>query len=162
MVAVPQPFWFSKDDYYYNIQVPYLGQKRADEEYPMKSFFDEGVVVASSSDYPVTIPCNPLEAIQYGITRSEFNTTNSSEILWPEERVTLEQMIRSFTINGAYANFLENETGSIEVGKKADLVVLDKNLFEIPVNEINQAKVIMTIFEGEEVFIDSTFSSIIH
>jgi predicted amidohydrolase YtcJ len=162
VVAVPQPFWFSKDDYYYNIQVPYLGQKRADEEYPMKSFFDEGVVVASSSDYPVTIPCNPLEAIQYGITRSEFNTTNSSEILWPEERVTLEQMIRSFTINGAYANFLENETGSIEVGKKADLVVLDKNLFEIPVNEINQAKVIMTIFEGEEVFVDSTFSSIIH
>ncbi len=136
VVAIPQPYWFSKDNYYYNIQVPYLGQKRADEEYPMKSFFDEGVVVASSSDYPVTIPCNPLEAIQFGITRSEFNTTDPNEILWPEERVTLEQMIRSFTINGAYANFLEKETGSIEVGKKADLIVLDKNLFEIPVTEI--------------------------
>lgn len=158
VVAIPQPYWFSKDDYYYNIQVPYLGQKRADEEYPMKSFFDEGVVVASSSDYPVTIPCNPLQAIQYGITRSEFNTTDSSEILWPEERVTLEQMIRSFTINGAYANFLEKETGSIEVGKKADIIVLDKNLFEIPVTEIHKAKVLMTLFEGKEVFIDSLFA----
>lgn len=158
VVAIPQPYWFSKDDYYYNIQVPYLGQKRADEEYPMKSFFDQGVVVASSSDYPVTIPCNPLQAIQYGITRSEFNTTDSSEILWPEERVTLEQMIRSFTINGAYANFLEKETGSIEVGKKADIIVLDKNLFEIPVTEIHKAKVLMTLFEGKEVFIDSLFA----
>lgn len=157
VIAVPQPYWFSKDDYYYNIQVPYLGQKRADEEYPMKSFFDEGVVVASSSDYPVTIPCNPLEAIQYGITRSEFNTTDSTEVLWPEERVTLEQMIRSFTINGAYANFLERETGSIEVGKKADMIVLDKNLFEIPVTEIHKAKVLMTLFEGKEVFKDTGF-----
>lgn len=157
VVAVPQPYWFSKDNYYYDIQVPYLGQKRADEEYPMNSFFDEGVVVASSSDYPVTIPCNPMEAIQYGITRSEFNTTDSSEILWPEERVTLEQMIRSFTINGAYANFLEKETGSIEVGKKADIIVLDKNLFEIPVTEIYKARVLITLFEGEEVYADSTF-----
>jgi predicted amidohydrolase YtcJ len=157
VIAVPQPYWFSKDDYYYNIQVPYLGQKRANEEYPMKSFFDKGVVVASSSDYPVTIPCNPLEAIQYGITRSEFNRTDSSEILWPEERVSLEQMIRSFTINGAYANFLEKETGSIEVGKKADLIVLDKNLFDIPVTDIHKVKVLITIFEGNEAFTDNSF-----
>jgi predicted amidohydrolase YtcJ len=157
VIAVPQPYWFIKDDYYYNIQVPYLGQERADEEYPMKSFFDNDVVVASSSDYPVTIPCNPLVAIQYGITRSKLNTKDSTEVLWPEERVTLEQMIRSFTINGAYANFLEKETGSIEVGKKADLIVLNKNLFEIPVTEISNAKVLLTFFEGEEVFVDSSF-----
>lgn len=160
VIAVPQPYWFSKDDYYYNIQVPYLGQQRADEEYPMKSFFDEGIVVASSSDYPVTIPCNPLEAIQYGITRSEFNTTDSTEILWPEERVTIEQMIQSFTINGAYANFLEKETGSIEVGKKADLIVLDKNLFDIPATEIHKVRVLLTLFEGKEIFVDSTFNPV--
>ena len=157
VVAVPQPYWFSKDDYYYNIQVPYLGQQRADEEYPLESFFKAGVVVASSSDYPVTIPCNPLNAIQIGITRSELDTTDPKEILWSEEKATLEQMIRSFTINGAVANFLEKETGSIEVGKQADLIVLDKNLFQIPVIEINKVKVLQTIFEGNEVFRDSTF-----
>jgi predicted amidohydrolase YtcJ len=157
VIAVTQPYWFIKDDYYYNIQLPYLGQIRADEEYPMASFFAEGVEVASSSDYPVTIPCNPLKAIQFGITRSDLNTTDPKEILWPEERVTLEQMIRSFTINGAYANFLDKVTGSIEVGKMADLIVLDKNLFKIPVTEINRVKVVLTLFEGKEVFADSTY-----
>ena len=154
VVAVPQPYWFMKDDYYYNIQVPYLGLKRADDEYPMASFFKAGVVVASASDYAVTIPCNPLKAIQIGITRSCLGVTDPKEILWPEERATLEQMIASFTINGAYANFLENTTGSIEVGKMADLIVLDKNLFKVPVDEISKVKVILTFFAGKEVFSD--------
>jgi predicted amidohydrolase YtcJ len=154
VVAVPQPYWFMKDDYYYNIQVPYLGLKRADEEYPLESFFKAGVVVASSSDYAVTIPCNPLRAIQIGITRSILGVTDPKEILWPEERATLEQMIASFTINGAYANFLENTTGSIEVGKMADMIVLDKNLFKIPGDEISKVKVILTYFAGKKIFSD--------
>jgi predicted amidohydrolase YtcJ len=159
VVAVPQPYWFMKDDLYYKIQVPYLGLKRADDEYPMESFFKAGVVVASSSDYAVTIPCNPLRAIQIGITRSVLGVTDPKEILWPEERATLEQMIASFTINGAYANFLENTTGSIEVGKMADLIVLDKNLFNIPVDEISKVKVILTFFGGKEVFSDGIIKS---
>ena len=63
--------------------------------------------------------------------------------------------IASFTINGAYANFLEGETGSIEVGKKADLVVLERNLFDIPTEEIGDVKVLMTMFEGKAVLRDS-------
>ena len=160
VIAVPQPYWFKKDNYYYDIQVPYLGQKRADEEYPMESFFKAGVIVASSSDYPVTIPCNPFIAIQTGITRSELNNTDTSNILWPQESVTLEQMITSFTINGAFANFIENITGSIEEGKSADLIVIDSDLFDIPVNEISRTKVLQTIFRGEEVYRDSTYSPI--
>ena len=158
VTAIPQPYWFMKDDYYYKIQVPYLGQKRADEEYPMKSFFDAGVIVASSSDYSVTIPCNPLHAIQIGMTRCKLDQTDPKEVLWPAERVTLDQMIASFTINGAYANFLEGTTGSIEVGKMADLIILDKNLFNIPVTEISKSKVLLTLFEGKEVFKDKSFT----
>lgn len=150
-VAVTQPFWFMKDDYYSKIQVPYLGLTRADQEYPMESFFETGVTVTSSSDYTVTIPCDPIQAIQIGMTRRLPGLTDPDAVLWPEERASLEQMIASFTINGAYANFLENTTGTIETGKSADLVVLDKNLFELPADEIGAAKVILTLFEGRQV-----------
>lgn len=149
-VAVPQPYWFMKDDYYYNLQVPYLGQARADAEYPMESFFKAGVPVASSSDYTVTIPCDPLQAIQIGMTRRSPGKTGPDDVLWPEERATLEQMIASFTIFGAYANFLEKETGSIEPGKSADLVVLDRDLFGMSPDEIGKARVVMTLFRGKE------------
>lgn len=158
VVAVTQPYWFMKDDYYHNLQVPYLGQERADAEYPMESFFRAGVVVASSSDYPVTLPCNPLVGIQLGITRSRPGETNPGEVLWPAERASLEEMIASFTINGAYANFLDTLTGSIEVGKSGDLIVLDKNLFAVPATEIASAKILMTLFEGKVAYRDSSSS----
>ena len=158
VVAVTQPFWFMKDDYYYHIQVPYLGQERADAEYPMGSFFKAGVMVTSSSDYSVTIPCNPLVAIQTGMTRSRPETTDPKEVLWPAEKATLDQMIASFTINGAYANFLEKSTGSLEVGKMADVIVLDKNLFNIPAADISKARVLMTLFEGKEGFKDKSLN----
>jgi len=149
-VAVPQPFWFMKDDYYRNLQVPYLGQARADTEYPMESFFRAGVPVASSSDYTVTIPCDPLQAIQIGMMRREPGKTSGADVLWPEERATLEEMIASFTIFGAYANFLEKETGSIEPGKSADLVVLDKDLFALAPDQAGTARVVRTYFRGRE------------
>ncbi|MCC0564332.1 amidohydrolase [Brevibacillus borstelensis] len=158
VIGVPQPFWFFKEPgYYEDIQVPYLGQERADREYPMKSFIAAGVHMASSSDYPVTQEFSPLDGIERGVTRAEHGSTDPGDILWPEERATLADMIASFTIEGAYANFLENETGSIEIGKKADLVVLEKNLFEIPATQINETKVLLTLFEGKPVYRDSSF-----
>ncbi len=120
----------------------------------MESFFRAGVVVASGSDYAVTIPCDPLQAIQIGITRSVPGVSDPREVLWPEERATLDQMIASFTRNGAYANFIEDTTGSIEVGKAADLIVLDKNLFRVPAGEIGKVKVVLTFFAGKPVFSD--------
>jgi hypothetical protein len=61
-------------------------------------------------------------------------------------------MIVSYTYNGAYANFLEKETGSIEVGKQADIVVLDQNVFDIPTTEIAKTKVLLTLVDGQVVF----------
>ncbi len=156
IVGLPQPFWFKVDDYYDELALPYLGQERADRQYPMQSLVESGVVMASSSDFPVTIPFDPLIAIQTGITRTSINKTEN-RVLWPSERSTLEDMIRSFTYNGAYANFLEHEVGSLEVGKMADLVVLEKNLFNIPVEEIAEVKVLLTLVEGNVVHQENDF-----
>ena len=89
------------------------------------------------------------------VTRSPLGTV-TDDILWPEERVSLEEMVASFTINGAYSNFLEDNTGSLEAGKQADFVVVDQNIFEVPAEEIANTKVLRTFIDGELVYsIDS-------
>jgi predicted amidohydrolase YtcJ len=156
VIGVPNPYWFKVDDYYWSLALPYLGKERADKQYPLRSFIDAGVIMASASDFPVTIPFDPLIGMQIGITRSEIGKL-TQEILWTNESVNLEQMITSFTYNGAYANFLEKEVGSLEIGKQADIVVLDQNLFEIPATEIANTKVLLTYVDGKEVFRASEF-----
>ncbi len=127
----------------------------------MKSFFDAGVHVASASDFPVTPEPNALVGIQLGVMRWlpgdfavwEYPPPPSLEgVLWPEERVTVEQMMRSYTIEGAYSNFLEDETGSIELGKSADLVVVDTDITTCAPEEIGTSLVLMTMFEGRRVY----------
>ena len=157
VIGLPQPFWFKVDDYYSELALPYLGLERANKQYPMQSFLDTGVVMAGGSDFPVTIPFDPLIAIQYGITRTSIEE-GYEEVLWPEEKACLEDMIRCFTYNGAYSNFLENETGSIEVGKKADFIVLDKNIFKIPIDKISKTKILLTFVGGKEVYRNSNYS----
>ena len=76
----------------------------------------------------------------------------------PEEGITLPGAIAGYTIRGAYLDFAEKETGSIEAGKAADLVVLDRNLFEIPAAKIHEAKVLLTLLEGREVYRAQGFS----
>ena len=160
VTAVPDPYWFIKDDYYTYLQLPYLGLPRADEEYPMKSFFDAGVTVASASDFPVTIPPDPLMGIAVGVNRwapdyvYEYPAPPSLDgVLWPEERVTVKQMIRSFTIEGAKANYLEKKTGTIKVGKRADLVVLDTNLLKVAdPTELFSAHVLFTMGNGQVLY----------
>jgi predicted amidohydrolase YtcJ len=160
VTAVPDPYWFIKDDYYTYLQVPYLGQPRADLEYPMRSFFKAGANVASASDYPVTIPPDPLMGIAVGVNRWapdyvwEYPAPPSLDgVLWPEERATVKQMIRSFTIGGAKANFLDGKIGTIKVGKRADLVVLDTNLLKVPdPTDLFKAHTLFTMSGGRVVY----------
>jgi hypothetical protein len=161
VVALPQPYWFAKDELYRGVQVPYLGLPRADFEYPMRSFWDEGVVVASASDYPVVSRPDPLLGIQRGMLRGGSDSDQVDDMLWPEERVSVEQMIESFTINAAYANFLEAETGSVEIGKAADLVVLDENILEVPPENVSEARVLLTLFGGVPVHVETPFDDLV-
>jgi predicted amidohydrolase YtcJ len=121
----------------------------------MRSFFRDAVLVASSSDYPVTLPPNPLAGIETGVLRWYQEGSNGSEILWPAERCTVEQMIDSFTINGSKSLFLEKTSGSIEVGKSADFVILNRNILKISpklIGDSKESRVLATYFRGRKVF----------
>ena len=118
----------------------------------MRSFLRAGVAAAGASDYPVSPPPDPLLAIQRGVLRRDPTAAVENAELWAEEAVDVETMIAAFTLAGARANFLEHETGSLEVGKSAELVVLRENLLEMPAERIHEAAVELTLFRGRPVF----------
>jgi predicted amidohydrolase YtcJ len=94
---------------------------------------------------------NPLLAIEVAITRQN-PYENAGPVLDESEGVDLATMIDAYTINGAYLMKQDDQQGSIEVGKRADFVVLDRNLFEIPAVQISDAQVVMTVYGGEDVY----------
>jgi predicted amidohydrolase YtcJ len=149
VVANFEPLWASGDEYLTRLTEPALGQARSRWLYPIASVIRTGAVVSGGSDWSVS-SLNPLEGIEVGITHREPGDRRPP---WhPAERVDLPAMLALYTINAAYANHQERETGSIEPGKLADLVVLDRNLFELPPAQIHQARVTWTLLEGETVF----------
>ena len=150
VIANFQALWAYPDDYITKLNLPVVGQQRVDRMYPIGSMYRSGAMIVGGSDWSVS-SLNPLDAIQAGVTR-EDPSGEAQGVLNPEEKVDLKTMIEAYTINGAWLMHHENTTGSIEAGKYADLVVLDKNLFELPLNEINQARVLHTFLQGNMVY----------
>lgn len=119
-----------------------IGKERCKYTYPMKSIIDAGIVLASGSDCPVEEP-NVIMGLHALVDRNGFI---------PEQCIPIEEALKSYTINAAYAAFEENVKGSIEVGKLADFVILDKNPLEVYNNEIRDIQVLETIIRGKTVF----------
>lgn len=147
-----QPLWSYEDDYITYFTAPRVGAERLSGTYPVNSILKTGAKVAFSSDWPVS-SANPLLGIETALTRID-PYSNVGVPFNPDQRISLEAAISAYTIDAAGLNILDETTGSIEVGKYADLVVLDQNLFEIPVEHISDTSVIVTIFDGETVFGD--------
>lgn len=120
-----------------------LGKERLKYTYPFKSIIDAGVILASGSDCPIEDP-SPLLGLHALINRNG---------LVIEECISVEEALKTYTLNAAYAAFEEDVKGSIEVGKLADLVILNKNPMEIPKEEIKEIKVLETIIRGKTVFV---------
>ncbi len=156
VVANFQPFWANGDRYITELTEPILGPKRSRWIYPIASVLQSGGAIAFGSDWSVS-SMNPLDGIEVAVTRREASKGPGPAWL-PEERIALPDSIAAYTIHGAYLDFTEKETGSIEPGKAADLVVLDRNLFEIPPSRIHEAKVLLTLLEGREVYRDPQLS----
>jgi predicted amidohydrolase YtcJ len=153
-VANAQPLWAAHESQMDDLTIPFLGEPRWRWQYPFASLVRAGAVLAMGSDWGVSSP-NPLEEIHVAVNRvmppDYPYRVDSREVFLPQERLDLPTAIAAFTMGSAYVNHLDRETGSIEVGKLADLVVLDRNLFEHPVEEISQAKVLLTLVQGERV-----------
>ena len=149
-IANFQPLWANGDKYITELTEPKLGPERSRWLYPIESVLASGGEFAFGSDWSVS-SMNPLEGMQVAVTRRQ--PAEGPGPAWiPEERISLPDAIAAYTIRGAYLDFSEKETGSIETGKLADLVVIDKNLFEIPPSEIYKAKVVLTLLGGKEVY----------
>jgi predicted amidohydrolase YtcJ len=155
VVASFQPMWALADEYITLLTEPALGPGRSRRLYPIASVEQSGAVVAGGSDWTVS-SLNPLDAIQVGVTREDLDSRGEHPWI-PEERVDLPRMLAAYTVNAAFATRAERETGTLEPGKLADLVVLDRDLFAIPVTEIHRARVLLTLLEGRAVWSDTSF-----
>ena len=150
VVANFQPLWAIEDGYITDLTIPRIGEERGKFLYPIGSVQRTGARVAFGSDWYVT-SANPLDGIEAAVTRLDPDG-KTDEPLGENEEINLAQAIENYTLNSAYVNFLNVDTGSIEIGKLADIIVLDRNLFDVPASEINQVRVIATLFRGELVF----------
>lgn len=127
-----------------------IGPERIKYTYPFKSFLDAGVKMCFGTDWYVA-PLNPLLGLYAAVTRRTLDNKNPEGWI-PEQKISIEDAIKCYTINSAYASFEENIKGSIEVGKLADLIVLSDDILKIDPVKIKNAEVVMTIFDGKVIF----------
>ena len=113
-----------------------LGDKRAARLNPLRAMWDKGIVMSAGSDAPCTDP-NPILWIQRACNHDN-----------PEQSLTIKEALRMCTYNGAWTTFDEDERGSLEVGKVADMCVLSRNLYEVPSSDLNEVKVEELILGG--------------
>ncbi len=129
-----------------------IGEERANRFWPTKQLLEAGAHIIYGSDWPSVVPDpNPWPGIEAMVTRRD-PYGNSPGALWLEQAVDLETALRIFTANGAVAGKQPARTGMIEVGKSADFIVLDRNLFEIPPEDISNTQVLLTVVSGQEVY----------
>lgn len=148
--------WHNINELTLSVLPNYIDEEYVLHAYPIKSFFDAGIKVSSHTDYPANGVCpqDPFGIMEIAMTGQMIDpaTGRPSPLYDPDELVTLEQVLQALTINGAWQLGLENERGSIKVGKYADFVLTDKDVFKCPVTDIHNTKVVSTWFEGEKVY----------
>ena len=152
VAANAQPYWACHEDQMDVLTIPFLGD-RWEWQYPFRSLRAAGAVIAMGSDWSVSTP-NPLLEMEVAVERVADVSRGEAEPLLPDERLDLVDALAAFTSGSAYVNHLDDETGTLEVGKLADLAVLARDLFDRGAGAIGQATVIGTFIEGVPVFED--------
>jgi predicted amidohydrolase YtcJ len=159
VVANAQPLWAYYDSQMIDLTIPFLGEERTTWQYPFGSLVRSGATLAFGSDWSVSTP-DPMQEMHVAVNRrirpeepeAPDNPKAVEDVFLPDERIDLETAIAAFTMGSAYVNHLDDVTGSIEVGKLADLTIVDRDLFAHPPGEIASARIDATFVEGVTVF----------
>lgn len=155
-----QLFWAQPDEYSMDAVAPYILPETHRYMYPAASLKAAGATIIGGSDWPVDaqpgdpMPNTPLAAAQIGVTRTfpYLGYAYTGQVLHAEEAVAIDDMMKAYTINAARALKQDDRTGSIEVGKLADLVVLDQDPYTVASDTLMQVAVTNTVFDGQVVF----------
>ena len=152
VVAVTNPYWHFRNGVYYdNLERPFLGEKRASEEYYMRSITAAGVVTSCASDFPVTVPPRTMDALHIMVNRKQPGCPEMEE-MGKDETISVSDGLWVLTWCGAYQNRLEKTKGSLKPGMDADFVFIDKDVLSIPKEDIYRAQVTHTYIGGELVW----------
>ncbi|WP_152221158.1 amidohydrolase [Pseudomonas sp. SCB32] len=146
VIASMQLDWATAETYTVDLVKPYIGDDQYRGMYPAKSLLNNGATIAGASDWPVSTP-DPMKAIYQAITRK-----GDMGVLNAEQGVDRETMFYAYTRNAAQAIGLDKQIGSLAPGKQADMVILDRDVFSVPDEQLAEARVLHTLFEGREVY----------
>lgn len=147
VIASMQPYHCADDGRWCEKRI---GPARARGTYAFRSLLDAGVTLAFGTDWTVA-PINPMEGLKAAVTRQTLDGKHPAGWV-PEQKITLEEAVRAYTLGSAYAEFQEQVKGSITPGKLADLVLLDRDIFAINPGDLDQVKVVLTVVDGEVVY----------
>ncbi|TQF01559.1 amidohydrolase [Kitasatospora acidiphila] len=148
-IANIQPLWAAHEPQMDELTIPFLGPERAAWQYPFGSLLRAGATLAAGSDWPVSSP-DPIAGLHVAVNRTEPGATDDRVFL-PEQRLDLASAVAAYTAGSAHVNGLD-DTGTLRVGQLADLVVLDRDLFAAPPEEICAARVLRTYVGGALVY----------
>jgi predicted amidohydrolase YtcJ len=148
VIANFQLQWAERDPYIVSGTLPYIGPERSRYLYPARSLRDAGAVIAGGSDWNVST-FDAFEAMEHAITRAQ---ARGKPPLLPEQSISIQDAVDAYTINAAFALKQERTTGSLEPGKRADLIVIDRDVFAIDPGELHATRVLSTYLDGREVY----------
>ncbi|MEO8252032.1 MAG: amidohydrolase [Chloroflexota bacterium] len=150
VVANIQPIWATYDRQMLDLRIPVLGPGRVGWQYAFASLERSGARLAGGSDWTVSTP-NPLLEVEAAMSRVDVDTRDAEPFL-PDQRLSLDTALRAYTIGSAFVNHRDETTGTIEVGKQADLVILDRDLRADARKPVGDARVLATFVAGVEVY----------
>ncbi len=153
VAANMQSLWATFEPQMVELTLPFLGEPRSAWQYPFGDLLRAGAVLAAGSDWSVSTP-DPMAAIHVAVNRTAAPGHEEGEYdaFLPEQAIDLATSLTAYTAGSAWVNHLDESTGTIEVGKLADLVVLDRDPFAGPTDEIGATRVLQTFVEGERVY----------